>query len=89
MKIAFLEDNKIFADDIVSILQTAKPAFSWQTTNFTRPDKRNLIIYELLVRDFIATQNFQTLKDTLSYLKRLGVNAIGLMPFNEFEGNNS
>ncbi len=74
---------------IVSILQTAKPAFSWQTTNFTRPDKRNLIIYELLVRDFIATQNFQTLKDTLSYLKRLGVNAIGLMPFNEFEGNNS
>ena len=74
---------------IVSILQTAKPAYNWQVANFTRPDKRNLVIYELLMRDFVATQNFQTLKDTLSYLKRLGINAIELMPFNEFEGNNS
>jgi 1,4-alpha-glucan branching enzyme len=74
---------------IVSLLQTAKPAYSWQITNFSRPDKRNLVIYELLIRDFVATQNFQTVKDTLTYLKRLGVNAIELMPFNEFEGNNS
>jgi len=74
---------------IVSILQTAKPAYNWQVTNFVRPDKRNLIIYELLVRDFIAAGNWQTLKDTLSYLKRLGVNAIEVMPFNEFEGNSS
>ncbi|HYK46967.1 MAG TPA: alpha-amylase family glycosyl hydrolase, partial [Parafilimonas sp.] len=74
---------------IVSILQTAKPQYAWQVTNFLRPDKRNLIIYELLVRDFIAAQNWQTLKDTLTYLKRLGVNAIEVMPFNEFEGNNS
>lgn len=75
--------------DIVSVLQTAKPAYNWQAANFTRPDKRNLIIYELLVRDFIAAQNWQTLKDTLGYLKRLGINAIEVMPFNEFEGNNS
>lgn len=74
---------------IVSVLQTAKTAFNWQVANFTRPDKRNLVIYELLIRDFVATQNFQTLKDTLTYLKRLGINAIEVMPFNEFEGNNS
>lgn len=74
---------------IVSILQTAKSQYTWQVTNFKRPDKRNLLIYELLVRDFVAAQNWQTLKDTLSYLKRLGVNAIEVMPFNEFEGNNS
>ncbi|HEX8331708.1 MAG TPA: alpha-amylase family glycosyl hydrolase, partial [Segetibacter sp.] len=74
---------------IVSVLQTAKPAYNWQIQNFVRPDKRNLIIYELLVRDFIAAQNWQTLKDTLSYLKKLGINAIEIMPFNEFEGNNS
>ncbi len=72
---------------IVSILQTAKPTYHWQVTNFTRPDKRNLVIYELLVRDFVAGQNWQTIKDTLSYLKRLGINAIEVMPFNEFEGN--
>lgn len=72
---------------IVSVLQTAKPAYNWQVTGFQRPDKKNLVIYELLIRDFVAAQNFTTLKDTLTYFKRLGVNAIEVMPFNEFEGN--
>ncbi len=72
---------------IVSVLQTAKPAYNWQVTTFTKPSKNNLVIYELLIRDFVAAANWQTLKDTLTYLKRLGVNAIEVMPFNEFEGN--
>jgi glycosidase len=74
---------------IVSVLQTAKPAYNWQISNFSRPDKRSLIIYELLLRDFLADHDWKTLRDTLTYLKRLGVNAIELLPFNEFEGNNS
>lgn len=74
---------------IVSILQTGKSSYNWQVQNFNKPDKRNLIIYEMLVRDFVATQNWQTVKDSIGYLKRLGVNAIEVMPFNEFEGNNS
>ena len=80
-----------YTTGIVSVLQTAKPQYNWNVTNFSRPDKRNLVIYELLVRDFLDTahSNWQTLKDTLSYLKTLGVNAIELMPFNEFDGNNS
>lgn len=72
---------------IVSILQTAKPAYIWQVPNFNRPDKRSLVVYELLLRDFVSAHDWKTLKDTLGYLKRLGVNAIELMPFNEFEGN--
>ncbi len=72
---------------IVSVLQTSKPAYVWQAANFTKPDKRNLIIYELLIRDFVAKHNWQIVQDTLSYLKRLGINAIEVMPFNEFEGN--
>ncbi len=72
---------------VVSILQTAAPAYNWQVTNFARPDKRGLVIYELLVRDFVANHNWNTLRDTLNYLKNLGINAIELMPFNEFEGN--
>ncbi|HUR11952.1 MAG TPA: alpha-amylase family glycosyl hydrolase [Flavitalea sp.] len=72
---------------IVSILQTAEPSFSWQVNNFVRPDKRNLLIYELLLRDFIADHDWKTLKDTVAYIKRMGINAIELMPFNEFEGN--
>ncbi len=72
---------------IISILQTAKPAYNWQVNNFTKSDKRNLVIYELLVRDFVANHNWNTLRDTLNYLKKLGINAIEIMPFNEFEGN--
>ncbi len=73
--------------NLVSVLQTAKPAYNWQVPNFTRPDKRNLSIYELWVGNFTAAQNYQALKDTLTYLKRLGINTIELMPINEFEGN--
>lgn len=74
---------------IVSVMQGTQPAYSWKNTSFTRPDKNKLVIYELHMRDFIAAHNYQTLKDTLSYLKNLGVNAVELMPINEFEGNSS
>lgn len=74
---------------IVSILQTGSPQYNWQVNNFSRPDKRKLVIYELLLRDFLAAHDWTTLTDTLNYLKTLGVNAIEVMPFNEFEGNNS
>lgn len=71
----------------VSVLQTAEPGYNWQVANFVRPDKRSLVIYELLVRDFVAAHDWKTLKDTLNYLKNLGINAVEIMPFNEFEGN--
>ena len=74
---------------IVSVLQTNPPAYNWQVSNFSRPDKRGLIIYELLLRDFLAAHDWKTLRDTLGYFKRMGINAIEIMPFNEFEGNNS
>ena len=74
---------------IVSILQTAKPKYNWKSNNFVRPNKSNLIIYELLIRDFVKKQNFNELRDSLDYFKRLGINTIELMPVAEFEGNNS
>ncbi len=74
---------------IVSIVQTNPPAYTWAVNNFNRPDKRNLVIYELLLRDFIGAHDWKTLRDTISYLKTLGINAIEIMPFNEFEGNDS
>jgi 1,4-alpha-glucan branching enzyme len=74
---------------IVSVMQASPVAYNWKNATFTRPDKKKLVIYELHVRDFIATHNYKTLKDTLSYLSNLGVNAIELMPINEFEGNDS
>lgn len=77
-----------FTSGIVSLVQTAAPQYTFQVPNFQRPDKRKLIIYELLLRDFIAAHDWTTLKDTLNYLQSLGVNAVEIMPFNEFQGNN-
>jgi 1,4-alpha-glucan branching enzyme len=74
---------------IVTVLQTCQPAYNWQVTNFTKPEKQNLVTYELLVRDFGNAHNYQMLIDTISYFKRLGINAIELMPVNEFSGNDS
>jgi len=74
---------------IVSVMQANQPAYTWKTTSFKRPDPKNLVIYELLVRDFVATHSYKTITDTLNYLQNLGVNAIELMPVNEFEGNDS
>ena len=74
---------------IVSVLQTAKPAYNWTANNFVRPAQHKLLVYELHVRDFVATHSWKTLKDTLNYLQNLGINAIELMPFNEFDGNTS
>jgi 1,4-alpha-glucan branching enzyme len=74
---------------LMSVLQTCAAPYNWQVTNFTKPDKRNLITYELLVRDFGDAHNYQMLIDTISYFKRLGINAIELMPVSEFSGNNS
>jgi glycosidase len=78
-----------FTSGIVSIVQTNAPVYTWAVNNFPRPDKRNLVVYELLLRDYLAAHDWKTLRDTLSYLKTLGVNAIEIMPFNEFEGNDS
>jgi 1,4-alpha-glucan branching enzyme len=74
---------------LVGILQTVEPAYPWQVTNFAKPDKRNLIIYELLLRDFLAQHSYQSLIDSIQYLKGTGINAIELMPVNEFDNNES
>jgi 1,4-alpha-glucan branching enzyme len=74
---------------IVSVLQTAQTPYAWKVNGFSRVSKEKLFIYELLVRDFISTHSYTTLKDTLGYFKKLGVTAIELMPINEFEGNSS
>jgi 1,4-alpha-glucan branching enzyme len=73
----------------ISLFETNPPSFSWQNDGYQKPEKKGLMIYELLVRDFVAKRNYQTLIDTLAYLDQLGVNAIELMPVGEFEGNES
>ena len=83
---AYPED---IASGIVTAFNIAKEEYPWQVDSFNGVESENLIIYETLMRDFLEDHNYTSLKDTLSYLKRLGINAIQLMPVSEFEGNNS
>lgn len=73
----------------VTVLQTGQTPYNWQVTNFNKPKKEDLVIYEVLVRDFDADRNFQDLIDKIDYFKNLNINAIQLMPVMEFEGNES
>ncbi len=75
----------------VTVLQTGQTPYAWSTatTNFVKPAKEKLVVYELLVRDFDANRNYQSVIDKLDYFKNLKINAIQLMPVMEFEGNES
>ena len=75
--------------EIVSVFSTAADNYNWQVTNFERPDKNSLAIYELLLRDFTPEGSVKAATAKLDYLAALGINAIELMPIQEFDGNNS
>ncbi len=77
------------ASGIVSVFQTAQVPYVWKNTAFQRPKAEQLVVYELLVRDFVETRRYQTVADSLPYLKKLGINALELMPIMEFTGNDS
>jgi 1,4-alpha-glucan branching enzyme len=75
--------------DYVGVITPGETPFNWTDQGYTRPNKYNLMIYELHMRDFLRNESWQSLIDTLPYLINLGFNAIKVMPFNEFDGNNS
>lgn len=73
----------------VTVLRTGDPDYVWQTPVFQAPARTDLVIYELLLRDFDALHSFDAVRNRLDYLQALGVNAIELMPVSEFDGNES
>jgi len=74
----------------VGVLQPGKTPYAWDTSiNYSMPDRNDLIVYELHLRDFDSRHSFESVIDRLDYLEKLGVNAVQLMPIMEFEGNDS
>ena len=73
----------------VTVLQTGQTPYPWQVPNFVKPKKEDLVVYEVLIRDFDADRNYQNLIDRIDYFKDLNINAIHLMPVMEYEGNES
>ena len=69
------------------VVTTKQDNYQWKVENFTVPNPENLVIYEILIRDFTDQRKIAGVQGKLPYLRELGINAIELMPFNEFEGS--
>lgn len=72
---------------LISIMHPGRTPYEWTVTDFDPPAVEDMVIYELLIRDFVETSAIKTVQDSLDYLEDLGVNVIELMPVNQFEGN--
>ena len=85
-------ENKVYpagAIGVVSVFRILQESYNWQVTDFEKPSRDNLVIYELLLRDFTESGDINGAMDKLDSLQSLGVNAIELMPVQEFDGNDS
>lgn len=84
-------DNKMLA-----VYRGDMDSYDWEVKDFEIPDHSQLIVYEMLFRDFTGTIGEANANGTvraaierIPYLKALGINAVELMPIMEFNGNNS
>lgn len=75
------------AKGLVSAFQISRPEYNWKHSDFKVEDKNDLVIYEMLFRDFTNTQDIAGAMAQLDYIENLGVNAIELMPIQEFDAN--
>ena len=78
-----------YTSDIVSVFEINPDEYQWTVTDFDRPAENSLAIYELLIRDFTEAGSIDAVTAKLDYLETLGINAIELMPIQEFDGNDS
>lgn len=74
---------------LVSSFKVNKDVYNWTSTGFKIADRNDLVIYEMHFRDFTSTGDIPGALGKLDYLSSLGVNAVELMPIQEFDGNDS
>lgn len=86
--------DKVPAQTALAVYKGDINDYNWQVEDFHGVAPQDLIIYELLVRDFTGTEGkalgdgtIRGAMEKLPYLRALGVNAIELLPINEFNGN--
>jgi 1,4-alpha-glucan branching enzyme len=85
-------DNKTYpagAVGVASVFRIQQEIYNWQVTDFQVPSRDNLVIYELLLRDFTESSDINGAMAKLDSLQSMGVTAIELMPVQEFDGNDS
>ena len=81
---------------MVAVYQGSINDYDWVVDKFVGAAPTDLMIYELLFRDFTGTEGKAEGNGTVrqaiekfDYLKQLGINAIELLPIMEFNGNQS
>lgn len=86
------QNGVIRIKDGVKIIDT----YSWKYDGKSLPPDRELVIYEMHVGDFSGGEDdrfsrgqYKHVIEKLDYLSELGINAIELMPINEFPGDRS
>ena len=72
-----------------SVASIGQDDFPWTDDEWVKPNMKDLIIYEMLLRDFTDSGDLAGLMSKMDYLEDLGVNAIELMPPTEFPGETS
>ena len=89
-------ETKVPSNTVISWHSDNMLDYDWQCTDFKAPNKTDLVIYEMLFRDFTGTEgqakgngNVRLAIEKIPYLKALGVNVVEVLPINEFNGNNS
>ncbi len=88
--------SEVEGNVMLAVYKGTRDDYDWKVKDFQGVDQSELIIYELLIRDFTGTEGkadgngtLAQAMEKLDYLEELGVNAIELMPICEFNGNNS
>lgn len=74
---------------IVSTFRTVPQTYNWRVADYKTDNDENLVIYELLLRDFTESGDLNGAMEKLDYLRSMGVNAVELMPVQEFDANDS
>lgn len=86
------EDQMVYPGDkgasgTVACVKINRDNFAW--TPFQMKNKDCPVIYEMLFGDYTTTHDIAGAMAKLDYLQTLGVNAVELMPIQEFDGNTS
>ena len=73
-------------NDVHGPSEVVDHAFPWKDKAWQCPELKDLIIYELHVGTFTKEGTFDGVRKQLKRLKEFGINAIELMPVNQFPG---
>lgn len=85
-------DNKTYpkgGKGIVSVFKIQRDNYAWTVSDFKMQHPKQPVIYEMHLRDFTTGRTINSALQKLDYLKDMGVDAIELMPVQEFDGNDS